>query len=280
MSRAVNVTGPIAYHAEGPVWSEEWGGLRWVDLMAGDLLTLRGDRVDRLHVGSVAAFHRPRAGGGFVVALERGLGVTETADGPVKAFPELWSDKGIRFNDGGCSPAGTLYGGTMAYDGARGRGTLYRFDSELRPESAIGNVTTSNGIGWSPDGSLAYYNDTPTGQIDVLDNTDDRLVNRRRFARVEGGLPDGLTVDAEGGVWVAVWGGAAVHRYSPDGRLSEVVSLPVSQVSACTFGGDRLGTLFVTTSAENLVEGAEPEAGSVYAVEPGVRGLPVTPWAG
>jgi sugar lactone lactonase YvrE len=168
----------------------------------------------------------------------------------------------------------------MAYDGARGRGTLYRFDPDLRPETVFENVTTSNGIGWSPDGSLAYYNDTPTGQIDVLDNVDDRVLNRRRFTPVEGGLPDGLTVDAEGGVWVAVWGGAAVHRYSPDGRLSEVVSLPVSQVSACTFGGEGLGTLFVTTSAENLAEGAEPEAGSVYAVEPGVRGLPVTPWAG
>lgn len=280
MARAVNVTGPLAQHAEGPVWSDEWGGLRWVDLMAGDLLTLRGGAVDRLHVGVVAAFHRPRARGGFVVALERGLAVADTPDGPVQTLPELWSDKGIRFNDGGCSPAGTLYGGTMAYDGATGRGTLYRFEADLRPEPVLEGVTTSNGIGWSPDGRLAYYNDTPTGQVDVLDNSDDRLVNRRRFARVVGGQPDGLTVDAEGGVWVALWGGGAVHRYTPDGRLSDVVTLPVSQVSSCAFGGDGLGTLFVTTSAENLAEGSEPEAGSVYAVEPGVAGMPVTPWAG
>jgi sugar lactone lactonase YvrE len=214
------------------------------------------------------------------VALERCLAVAETANGPVHELPELWSDKGIRFNDGGCSPGGTLYGGTMAYDGGKGRATLYRFDQGLRPASVVDGVTVSNGLAWSPDGSLAYYNDSPTGQVDVFDDEDDRLLRRRPFTTVEGGLPDGLSVDAEGGVWVAVWGGGAVHRYSPDGRLSEVVELPVRQVSACTFGGDGLDTLFITTSRENLPDGAEPEAGSVYAVEPGVRGQPVTPWAG
>ena len=150
MARAVNVTGPLAHHAEGPVWSKEWGGLRWVDLTAGDLLTLRGTLVDRLHVGTVAAFHRPRAGGGFVVALERGLATAEAPDGRVRVLPDLWSDKGIRFNDGGCSPAGTLYGGTTAYDGGAGRGTLYRFDADLRPEPVIKDVTTSNGMAWPP----------------------------------------------------------------------------------------------------------------------------------
>lgn len=282
MAHAENITGPIAHHAEGPVWSPEWGGLRYVDLSAGDLLTVREGRVDRLHVGEVAAFHRPRRGGGFVVALERGLALADEPDGPAYPLVELWSDPTVRFNDGGCSPAGTLYGGTMAYDSAPGRGTLYRFSPDLVPEPVATGVTVSNGIAWSPDGALAYYNDTPTGRIDVFDNVEDRLVGRRPFASIgEGrGLPDGLTVDAEGGVWVALWGGSAVHRYDPHGRLTEVVEVPASQVSACTFGGADLATLFVTTSRENLAEGAEPEAGSVYAVQPGVRGLPVTPFAG
>lgn len=280
MDPPVNLTGPLAYHAEGPVWSPEWGGLRYVDLSAGDLLTLRGHRVERMHVGKVAAFHRPRARGGFVVALERGLAVSYTPDGPVRTLPDLWSNPAIRFNDGGCSPAGTLYGGTMAYDVAPGRGTLYRFDARLRPTPVVQEVTISNGIGWSPDGTCAYYVDSPTGQVDVFDDEGDRLVRRRRFVAVEDGLPDGLTVDAEGGVWVAVWGAGAVHRYDVRGRLSEVVRVPVSQVSACAFGGAGLATLFITTSREGLAEGVEPDAGSVYAVEPGVRGLPVTPWAG
>ena len=275
-----NVTGPVAYHAEGPVWSACWGGLRWVDMTRGDLLTLRDHGVDRLHVGDVAAFHRPRAGGGFVVALERGLGLADSPDGPVHALPEVWSDPGVRFNDGGCSPGGTLYAGTMAYDVAPGRGQLFRIGADGERSTVLDAVGISNGIAWSPDGTLAYYVDSLTGRIDVFDDEGDQLVRRRPFTTVEGGGPDGLTVDAEGGVWVALWGGSAVHRYDASGTLSAVVEVPAAQVSACTFGGDDLGTLFVTTSRENLPEGEDPQAGSVFAVEPGVRGLPVLPYAG
>ncbi|MGZ4629998.1 SMP-30/gluconolactonase/LRE family protein [Oryzihumus sp.] len=275
-----NVTGPVAYHAEGPVWSPSWGGLRWVDLTRGDLLTLRDHGVDRLHVGDVAAFHRPRAGGGFVVGLERGLGLADSPEGPVRALPEVWSDPGVRFNDGGCSPAGTLYAGTMAYDAAPGRGQLFRISAAGGRSTVLDAVGISNGIAWSPDGTLAYYVDSLTGRVDVFDDEDDQLVGRRPFTTVEGGGPDGLTVDAEGGVWVALWGGAAVHRYDASGALSAVVEIPAAQVSACTFGGDDLGTLFVTTSRENLPDGEDPQAGSVFAVEAGVRGLPVLPYAG
>jgi sugar lactone lactonase YvrE len=280
MPTVENVTGPIAHHAEGPVWSPSWGGLRWVDMTRGDLLTLRDHGVDRLHVGDVAAFHRPRVGGGFVVALERSLALSDSPDGPVRPLPELWSDRGVRFNDGGCSPAGTLYAGTMAYDVAPGRGRLFRVGADHAAHTFLEEVTISNGIAWSPEGALAYYVDSATGRIDVFDDEDDRLVRRRTLTTVEGGGPDGLTVDAEGGVWVALWGGSAVHRYDASGRLSEVVEVPAVQVSACTFGGDDLGTLFITTSRENLPEGQDPQAGSVFAVRPGVRGLPVLPYGG
>ena len=280
MQPVENVTGPIAYHAEGPVWSPSWGGLRWVDMTRGDLLTLREHGVDRLHVGDVTAFHRPRSRGGFVVALERSLAFSEAPDGPVTPQPELWSDPGVRFNDGGCSPAGTLYAGTMAYDTAPGRGSLFRVGADLATTTVLDDVTISNGIAWSPDGALAYYVDSVTGRIDVFDDEDDRLVRRRPFVTVEGGGPDGLTVDAEGGVWVALWGGSAVHRYDAAGTLSAVIEVPAAQVSACTFGGDDLGTLYVTTSRENLPDHEDPQAGSLFAVRPGVTGLPVLPFAG
>lgn len=275
-----NVTGPTCYHGEGPVWSPSWGGLRVVDLLAGDLVTLRGDgSIDRIHVGEVAAFHRPRTGGGYVVALERRLAVAGDADGDPEPGRELWSDISVRFNDGAASPDGTLYGGTMAYGGTSGAGTLYRFGPDLEPEVALSGVTISNGLAFSPDGHRAYYADTATGRVDVLDNVEDHLTARRGFVAIDSGdgAPDGLTVDAEGGVWVALWGGSAVRRYSPDGSHSETVELPVRQVSACTFGGDDLRTLYVTTSREGLAEDEEPEAGSVFAVDVGVAGMPVLP---
>lgn len=278
MSSPENVTGPIAFHAEGPVWSPSWGGLRYVDLVAGDLLTLTGaGEVARRHVGKIAAFHRPRAGGGFVVALERGLAICDAEGDELRLLAPVWEDESIRFNDGAASPAGTLYGGSMAYAGTPGAGTLYRFSPTLMTAEVIdAGVTISNGLAFSPDGRLAYYADTSTRRIDVFDNVDDRLVNRRPLTHVEGeGRPDGLCVDAEGGVWAAMYGGSAVHRYGPGGAFTGSVTLPVSNVTACTFGGPHLRTLFVTTTRENVPEGEQPEAGSVFAVDAGVAGLPV-----
>lgn len=280
VSNVDNVTGPQAFHAEGPVWHAGWGGLRYVDMFAGDLLTLREGRLERRHVGTIAAFVRPRRDGGFVVALENALALADSDEGELRVQRPVFTDSAVRFNDGTCSPQGTLYGGTMAYDQSQGAGTLYRFGASLdQGEPVTRAVTVSNGLGFAPDGSLAYYADTPTGRIDVFDNVDDRLVQRRRFVDT-GALPDGLCVDAEGGVWVACYGASQVRRYAPDGRCDEVVELPVTNVTACTFGGDDLGTLFITTTRENLPDGAQPQAGSVFATRPGVRGLPVAEYAG
>lgn len=278
MTSFENVTGPIAFHAEGPVWSPSWGGLRYVDLVAGDLLTLTDSgEVARRHVGKIAAFHRPRAGGGFVVALERCLAICDAEGDELRILAPVWEDGSIRFNDGAASPEGTLYGGSMAYAGTPGAGTLYRFSSTLTTVDIVAaDVTVSNGLAFSPDGRLAYYADTPTRRIDVFDNVEDRLISRRPLTHVEGeGQPDGLCVDAEGGIWAAMYGGSAVHRYGPDGTLTASLTLPVSNVTACTFGGPDLRTLFVTTTRENVPEGEQPEAGSVFATDAGVAGLPV-----
>ncbi|HEY7718033.1 MAG TPA: SMP-30/gluconolactonase/LRE family protein [Pedococcus sp.] len=285
MPRAERLTDPVAHHGEGPVWWEPWGGLRLVDLLAGDVLHLdAGGAVTRTHVGDVAAALRPRAGGGAVVATERAFAVADADDlSDLRVLADVWDDPAIRFNDGGCDPDGRFWCGTMAYAATPGAGSMFRLtagEEGCAAERVWGDVTISNGLAWSPDGSRAYYNDTPTGVVSVLDYDGGELVGRRDLARVEGGQPDGLCVDAEGGVWVALWGGRAVHRYTPQGRLDEVVELPVSQVTACTFGGPGLADLFVTTSAEGLPPGAEPDAGAVFTFRPGVAGLPVLPFAG
>lgn len=281
--RAENVTGPVAQHGEGPVWSRSWGCLRFVDLTEGDVLTLgEGGAVRRRHVGAIAALVRPRASGGFIVALERSLGLASEDEGEITTLPDLWRDPSVRFNDGCCSPDGALYIGSMAYDGRHGAGTLFRVEPDLAATVALTGVGVSNGMAFSPDGSAAYYVDTLTGRVDVFDYDGRGLSGRRPFVSIpaEAGLPDGLTVDADGGVWVALWGGGAVRRYSSAGHLDEVIELPITQVSACAFGGEDLDVLFITTSRHGLPNGHQQAAGSVFAARVGVLGLPVQPFTG
>ena len=146
----------------------------------------------------------------------------------------------------------------------------------------LSSVTCSNGLAWSPDGASAYYVDSMTYRIDVFDYDESGLTARRPFVDLaaDDGMPDGLTVDREGGVWVAFFGGSAVRRYDARGGLAEVLELPVSQVTACTFGGPALDELYITTSRLELPEGEQPEAGSVFRARPGVTGLPPAPFEG
>ena len=278
--RAEQVTGRLTYHGEGPVWSPRWGGLRFVDMLAGDVLTLRDDgTVERRHVGTVAAAVRPRAGGGAVIGVERGF-VLEEPDGSLTRLPDLWTDDGVRMNEGGCDPDGRMYCGSMAYSKATGAGTLYRLDPDLSVRPVLDGVTISNGLEWSPDGARAYYNDTSSHRISVFDyDVQAGLTARRTFVRIDGN-PDGLTVDAEGGVWTALFGSGVVHRYTAEGVLDAVVEVPARQVTACTFGGAHLDRLFVTTSREDLDPDDDPLAGAVFAASVGVRGMPVREFAG
>jgi len=276
------LTGAVTHHGEGPVWSPRWGGLRWVDMLAGDVLTLADDgAVSRRHVGSVAALVRPRRGGGAVLALKRGFAL-EDADGTLTVLEPVWTDDGVRMNEGGCDPDGRLWCGSMAYDQTPGAAAMYRLDPDGSVRVAFDGVTVSNGLEWSPDGSRAYYADTATHRVDVFDyDTGSGLTARRPFVTFpDDGNPDGLTVDADGGVWVALHGGGAVHRYDGDGRLDAVVEVPTPQVTACTLGGPRLDQLFVTTSRQGLDPGEDPLAGALFRVDAGVRGLPVREFAG
>jgi sugar lactone lactonase YvrE len=227
---------------------------------------------------------RPRRGGGHVILGERELLLADEDDlwSAVHALPEVWGDDGVRMNEGGCDPLGNLYAGSMAYNQREGGGKLYRFGPEGDVDVVLDAVTVSNGLEWSPDSSLAYYNDTHTGQISVFDwSADTGLTGRRVFAALEeGGRPDGLTVDAEGGVWVALFGGSAVRRYAPDGTLDEVVQVATSQVTALTFAGQDLDQLVITTSKQGMGDHPEPMAGALFVTVPGVRGLPVREYAG
>jgi sugar lactone lactonase YvrE len=250
-------------------------------MLAGDVLSLGPDgSVGRHHIASVVAALRPRRGGGAVLGIERGFAF-EDAGGTITRLNELWTDERLRMNEGACDPDGRFYCGSMAYDKEPGAGALYRLDPDRSVHVVLDNVTVSNGLGWSPEGTLAYYNDTYTGRVDVFDyERCAGLSGRRSFAETGAARPDGLTVDAEGGVWVALSNGGAVRRYTPDGVLDEVVELPVTKVTACTFGGPRLDELFSTTSREGLEPGDEPLAGSLFRAAVGVEGLPVREFAG
>ncbi|MFC4999423.1 SMP-30/gluconolactonase/LRE family protein [Dactylosporangium cerinum] len=281
--RAEQITDPVTYHGEGPVWSQRWGGLRWVDMLAGDVLSLAADAtITRRHVGNVAAAVRPRRHGGAVIGVERGF-VLEEVDGTLTHLPEVWADRRSRMNEGGCDPDGRFYCGSMAYDQRTGAAALHRLDPDRSVHLILDGVTISNGLEWSPDGARAYYNDTATGQVATFDYEPGRgLTGRRSFVSIpeRSGRPDGLTVDAEGGVWVALNKGGAVRRYTAAGVLDDVVEVPTVHVTACAFGGERLDELFITTSREGVEPGEDPVAGALFRTTVGLRGLPVREFAG
>jgi sugar lactone lactonase YvrE len=282
------VPGSECYHGEGPCWAADWGdgqgGLRWVDMLSGDVLSLDSQgAVTRTHVGEVAAVVRPRTSGGAVLALKDSFAVTDGDLGQLRTVAEVELPPGVRLNEGGCDPDGRFYCGSMATNESPQGGTFYQLDPDGSVRPVMEKVTISNGFDFSPDGAIAYYVDTPEQSIDILDYSPAAgLMNRRRWVEIADttGRPDGLTVDAEGGVWLALMEGSAVHRYSPSGALDAVIALPVSQVTACTFGGPELDTLYITTSQIGADIKAQPASGALFAVRPGVRGRPTRPFAG
>ena len=281
---ADRLTDPICHHAEGPCWSDSWGGLRWVDMLAGDIMQLDaagaltqlgGARTaHRITTPSpVVACVRPAVGGGAVLALEKGFAL-EDADGSITPLPPLW-EQDIRMNEGAIAPDGSFLCGSMAYDQRPGAAAMWRLLPDGTTIELFGDLTISNGLAFTADGTRAYYVDTPTGRVDLFDWSDDAgLVGRRPFANLtdQDGHPDGLTLDAEGRVWVAMNGGGQVLGLDEHGEVCSRVKVGARQVTACTFGGHDRSTLFITTSRENLAEGEDPQAGSLFAAWPGARG--------
>jgi sugar lactone lactonase YvrE len=270
---------------EGPVWDSDRDELLWVDIDRG-LVHRRahGGSDLTVDVGQPVGCAVPRAGGGLALALRDGFALLP----PDGRSPELVApvESGrcdTRMNDGACDSRGRFWAGTMSLRGEdTGTAALYRLDPDLRLTRILPGVSVSNGIGWSPDDSTLYHVDSPRRRIDVYDFDPDAGTIARRRAVIpiaaELGTPDGLTVDVEGGIWVALWGGGAVVRISPERVLEERIEFPASHVTSCCFGGARLATLYVTTASKGAAH--EPLAGSLFSCRPGVRGLPATPFAG
>jgi len=283
-TRAEQFTDPCTFHGEGPFWDRENNRLLLVDMLAGTVVEVDASGDSRRHkLATVAAAMRARHGGGYVLATENqfvllGPDLTEQT-----ALPPVFTDPLIRMNDGGCDPQGRFYCGTMAYDETPGAGTLYRLDPDGSVHVTLREVTISNGLQWNRAGDTVFYADTPTGRVDsfTFDPASGAFTDRRTFTEVSGGgHPDGMAIDEEDGVWIALWGGSAVRRYDRTGRLDLVVELHVSNVTACAFGGPELQTLFITTSRQGLDEDVQPDAGAVFRYEAGVRGAPQHAFAG
>jgi sugar lactone lactonase YvrE len=282
--RAEQLTAPCTTHGEGPVWNSGADRLRWVDMLNGNVLTLDPTgSIERLHVSGMVTALRPRAGGGLVVAVERGFAVLDPG-GQVVTERTAFDDPGCRMNDGGTDRQGRFFCGSMDHDMTAPRGALYRYDPDGTISTVLTGVILSNGIAWSLDGERMYYIDSVTQRVDVFDydTATGTPGERQVLIRVDAasGLPDGMALDSEGGIWVALYGGHAVHRYRSDGKLDAVVELPVDLVTACAFGGADLDELYITTSRVDLAPGSQPAAGALFLARPGVRGLPCTVFAG
>lgn len=266
---------------EGPTWDPATGTLLWLDILGMRLHTydpVTGRRTVRTtpqHIGAA----KPRAGGGLVLNLRDGVGLLD----PDGTFGWLHHEPvpGRRANDAAVAPDGSLWAGTMRYDEAAGGGTLSRVTGDGTARTVLDDVTVSNGTGWSPDGRLMYYVDTPTRRVDVFDYDSEGIRDRRPLVEIEegAGYPDGLTVDADGCVWVALWDGGAVRRYTPDGTLDRVISLPTPRTTACAFGGPGLTDLYITTARTGL-DAPHPLSGSLLVVPNAGKGLPQPAFAG
>ena len=267
---------------EGPIWDAGTETLVWVDITGSavhrfDPSTGHDLCMDvGIDVGAVAV----RGSGGLVLAATDGFRAL-AADGSQTLLVEVEADDpSMRMNDGKCDRRGRFWAGTMAYDESApaGLGKLYRLDPDLSVRTMLDGVSISNGIDWSPDDRLMYFIDSRTQRVDVFDfDLDDgAIINRRTLIEVDpaNGLPDGMTVDANGDLWVARWGGSRVVHYAPDGSERGMVRFPVSQTSSCAFGGSDARDLYVTSAALSISEDVEPEAGSLFRARPGAVGQP------
>lgn len=274
---------------EGPIWDEGSGQLIWVDILAG--LIHRFDpgagADETTEVGQPVGAVASRANDGLVLAMRDGFGVL-TAGGHIEMVAGTESQNvGNRMNDGKCDRAGRFWAGTMAFDQSPGAGALYRLDRVHSVETMVTGVSISNGLCWSADDRLMYYIDSPTQRVDAFDFdiASGRLANRRGLIDIptEDGLPDGMTIDEEGHLWVAMYGKGAVRRYSPGGDFDRMIELPASQITSCTFGGDDFRDLYITSAAQELSQqelASQPHAGALFVCRPGPVGLPANRYGG
>jgi sugar lactone lactonase YvrE len=287
MRRAERLTGPAAYHGEGPFWDAAKGRILCMDVLAGEIVGVDpSGELSRFKVPSrVATVIRRRTSGGYVIATGDGLIGANDELSAFERITDITDDPNLRTNDGGCDPFGGFVIGTMAYDERPGAGAVYRVTPDHHVGELLSPVSISNGVQWSADGTRVYYIDTPTRRVDVFDvDTGTGAWSGRRVHIDVGsilGYPDGMAIDEDDGLWIALWGGGAVSHYDATGRLVETVSVPgITQVSSCAFGGDRRDVLYITTSRQGLPDGRQDSAGAVFAVHTASRGAVASEFAG
>ena len=280
-----------AVHGEGPAWDAASARLLWVDMMAERLhMTTPGGEDEVVAYRQLVCVAVPRASGGLALALGDGFWLQDH-DGTLRQVSAIEQPDppvgAVRMNDGKCDPAGRFWAGSMAYDARPGAGSLYRLDPDGETHEILREVTISNGLAWMPDVRTMLFIDTPTQRVDAfdMDPTTGAISNRRPLVEIPAaaGMPDGMTIDDEGCLWVALWEGGAVHRYTPEGRLDTVIDLPCTNVTSCCFGGADLDDLYITTSSLGLsdeLRASQPSAGGLFRYRPGVTGPAAVPFAG
>lgn len=273
---------------EGPVWCPRERALYWVDIRGQWLRRWveRGEQVTSWpmpeQIGSLAIAEE----GGILVALRSGMAVFDPMTG---GFQKLGDFPGhgrtLRANDGKCDRQGRFWVGTMERETIAPTGKLYCLTAGAFT-TAIDGVKIPNSLCWSPDGTIMYWADSLDRVIWAFpyDTTTGALGERRVFATIDPSeVPDGATVDADGYLWSARYGGSRVVRHAPDGSVDRVLTLPARQITSCAFGGSNLSTLFITSATQNMTEAqlaAEPQAGHLFAVDVGVKGLREPRYAG
>lgn len=255
---------------EGPHWNGRTGRLHWVDILAGSLHTsdLVTGSTSSISVPTLIGAAVPRRRGGFVAATSDGF-ATVDRDGSYETRLAIMPGDS-RMNDAKCDRLGRFWAGSTELEFEPGRGLLHVLFPDWTTRVVWEGLTLPNGLGWSADGLTFYLVDTIEGEVCAFDAdpATAQLSGRRVLRRfpVEGGMPDGLTVDTAGCLWIAMWGGGRVMRISPNGDLLAQIALPVHQPSSCTFGGGSLDTLYVTSAREGLTLDAASDDGSVFSV--------------
>jgi sugar lactone lactonase YvrE len=277
---------------EGPVWSVREQALYWVDILNHRLYRYAPDAFQKKRSWQfdevITSVAERASQPGLIVTLRHGFAFfdpdTEKLT-PLHA-PESHLPAN-RFNDGKCDARGRLWAGTMDFGCSEPTGSLYRFDAALNCMQMDTGYAITNGPTWSADHRTMYYNDTRNGHVYAFDFDLERgeISNKRLFLAFgpADGTPDGMTTDAEGGIWIAHWGARKLTRHDADGTESQVITMPVSQPSSCAFGGPDLKTMYITSATLDLTPAQrerEPLAGGLFAIEMDVAGLPANVFGG
>lgn len=268
---------------EGPCWDARKNLFYWVDIIEKKVhiynpatKAAQSISVDHL-VGAAVA----RESGGFILATKEGFYALDEKTKKMEFIHDPEDDlTGNRFNDGKCDPAGRFWAGTMHIDEKEPTGSLYVLHTDLTVKKMLEDITISNGLAWSSDYKTMYYIDSPTKQVAAFDyDLQSGLISNKRTVVTipEGeGIPDGMTIDAEGNLWVAQWGGYKVSKWNPTtGKRLAEVDIPAKQVTSCVFGGEELNELYITSATTGLDEGelsAYPHSGGVFRVKTDVKG--------